>query len=360
MGLFPNLRKRVFRRGPGVEKVPILGQGIKSGQVRPEDLSLDNDRHQTPILEDQAKKPWYDIGGFMKSVKERNQRIGLGATRKKQLLSREEANQAQNIILAPPPLPNLGAPVDQKKQGRAKDAGDVVATGGAPSTSLLVPSTKTAKRDDVESTEAGSLVGITVHPDASTEAATLGEGSDWEALLEAQSDIAADNGLSDLGLILCGQGCISPSTLQWHISAVTIIDGQGLEQSEKLMYDTGSVANLSTPKFASAHFLAQRPLLPEDFVTYITPIGPLTPTHYVEVQMKDPKHGINNFVPIRLLMVETLNGFGLLLGRGFMTQYRVVLDPSQGSDMYPVIARAPGPGQLASMPVRRKYANFMY
>jgi hypothetical protein len=239
------------------------------------------------------------------------------------------------------------------KQVRAKDAGNILESGGAPSTSLQVPSTTTAKRDDVESTEGWSLVGIIVHPDASTEAATVGEGSDWEALLEAQSDIAADNGQSDLGLIPGVPGCISPRTLEWHSSAVTIIDGQGLEQSEKLMYDTGSVANLSTPKFALAHNLAQRPLLPDDCLTYITPIGPVTPTHYVEVRMKDPKHGINNFVPIRLLIVSTLDGFGLLLGRGFMTQYRVVLDPSQGSDMYPVIARAPGPGQLASVPVRR-------
>jgi hypothetical protein len=73
--------------------------------------------------------------------------------------------------------------------------------------------------------------------------------------------------------------------------------------------------------------------------------------------MKDPKHGINNFVPVRLLMVPTLNGYGLLLGRGFMTEYNVVLDPSHGSDMYPVIARAPGPGQLAGVPVRRKHAD---
>jgi hypothetical protein len=343
-----------------VGKVPILGQDIKSGQVRPEDLSLDNDRHQTPMLEDQAKKPWYEIGGFIKYVKERRQRIGLGAIRKKQLLSREEANQAQNIILAPSPLPNPGAPLDQKKQVRAKDSGDVVESDGGQSTSLLVPSTKTAKRDDVESTAAGSLVGIAVQPDASTEAATVGEGSDWEALLEAQSDLAADNGLSDLGLIPGVPGCISPRTLEWHTSAVTIIDGQGLEKPVKLMYDTGSEANLSTSRFALAHKLAQRPLLQDDYVTYITPIGIFTPTHYVEVQMKDPEHGINNFVPIRLLMVERLSGFGLLLGRGFMTQYRVVLDPSQGSDMYPVIARAPGPGQLASVPVRRRHANFIY
>jgi hypothetical protein len=360
MARFQNLRKRVFGREPVVEKVPILGQEIKSGEVRPEDLSLDNDRHQIPIFEDQAKKPWYEIGGFVKYVKERRQKIGLEAIRKKQLLSREEANQVQDIILAPSPLPNPGAPLDQNKQATANDAGNVVESSGAPITSLLDPSTKTAKRDDMESTEAGSLVGITVHPDASTDAATVSDSSDLKALLKAQSDIAADNSQSDLSLIPGVPGCISPRTLGWHISAVTIIDGQGLEQPEKLMYDTGCAANLSTPKFASAHNLAQRPLLPDDFLTYVTPSGDVTPTHYVEVQMKDPKHGINNFVPIRLLMVARLDGFGLLLGRGFMTQYRVVLDPSQGSDMYPVIARTPGLGQLASVPMRRKHTNFIY
>ena len=347
-------------------RVPILGQEIKSGEVRPEDLSLDNNRHQTSILEDRAKKPWYEIGAFVKYVKERRQRIGLGATRKKQRLSLKEVNQAQDMNLAPSPLPThvgIGneAPLEQKKEVRDKDAGNLVERGAAPITPLFDPSTEIIKRQGLESTEAWNLVDNTGHSDPSTDAATVGEGSDWEALLEAQYEIAADNGQSDLGLITSGMpGCISLRTLEWHSSAVTIRDGQGLEQSEKLMYDTGSVANLSTPRFALAHKLAQRPLLTDDYVTYSTPIGPVTPTHYVEVQMKDPKHGINTFVPVRLLMVASLNGFGLLLGRGFMTQYRVVLDPNQGSDMYPVIARAAGPGQLANVPVRRKHANFIY
>jgi hypothetical protein len=348
-----------------VGRVPILGQEIKSGEVRPEDLSLDNNRHQTSILEDRAKKPWYDIRFFAKYVKERRQRIGLAATRKKQRLSLKEVNQAQDMILAPSPLPTpvgIGneTPLEQKKEFRDKDAGKLVERGAAAITPLLDPSTEITKRQELESTESGTLVDNTVHSDPSTDVATVGESSDLEALLEAQYDIAADNDQSDFGLITSGvPGCISPRTIDWHSSAVTIKDGQGLEQSEKLMYDTGSVANLSTSRFALAHKLAQRPLLQDDCVTYITPNGPVTPTHYVELEMKDPKHGINNFVPVRLLMVTTLNGFGLLLGRGFMTQYNVVLDPSHGSDMYPVIARAPGPGQLAGVSVRRKHADLI-
>ena len=344
-------------------RIPILGQEIKSGEVRPEDLSLDNNRHQTSILEDRAKKPWYEIGAFVKYVKERRQRIGLAATRKKQRLSLKEVNQAQDMILAPSPLPTpvgIGneTPLEQKKEVRDKVAGNLVERGGAPITPLLDPSTEIIKRQELESTESGTLVDNTVHSDPSTDAATVGEGSDLEALLDAQYEIAADNGQSDLGRITSGvPGFISPRTTDWHSWAVTIRDGQGLEQSEKLIYDTGSGANLSTSRFALAHKLAQRPLLPDDYITYITTNGPITPTHYVELEMKDPKHGINNFVPVRLLMVPTLNGYGLLLGRGFMTEYNVVLDPSHGSDMYPVIARAPGPGQLAGVPVRRKHAD---
>jgi hypothetical protein len=348
-----------------VGRVPILGQEIKSGEVRPEDLSLDNNGHQTSILEDRAKKPWYEIGPFVKYVKERRQRIGLAVTRKKQQLSRQEVNQAQDMTLAPSPLPapvGIGneAPLEQTKEVRDKNAGNLVERGAAPITPLLDPSSEIIKRQELESTESGTLVDNTVHSDPSTVAATVGEGSDLEALLNAQYEIAADNDQSDLGLITSGvPGCISPRTIDWHSSAVTIRDGQGLEQSEKLMYDTGSEANLSTSRFALAHKLVQRPLLQDDYVTYNTPNGPVTPTHYVELEMKDPKHGINNFVPVRLLMVTTLNGFGLLLGRGFMTQYNVVLDPSHGSDMYPAIARAPGPGQLAGVPMKRKYADYI-
>jgi hypothetical protein len=362
---FRDIRQRFSKRGPVLGRVPALAHEIKSGQLRPEDLSLDNDRQETPLTEDRAKTPWYDIGGFWRYVKERRERINLGAARKKQLRSPEEVNQVQNMDLPDSPLPNPveagdGAPLEQVEQITDRLTGNVVERGDDPVLSLPEPSTKTVRRDEVENTQAGQLVASTVPSDTSTELATIGEGSDLEALLEAQYDIAADNGQSDLGLIGRGMpGCISPRTLEWHSSAVTIKDGQDVEQSEKVMYDTGAVPNLSTPKFASTHNLKERPLLPDDMVTYTTPIGPVTPTHYIELQMKDPKHGINKFVTVQLLMVAALDGFGLLLGRGFMTQYRVVLDPSQGSDMYPVIARAPGPGRLPTFHVRRNPANVM-
>jgi hypothetical protein len=139
-------------------------------------------------------------------------------------------------------------------------------------------------------------------------------------------------------------GCSPPRTYEWCTSNVIIKDGQGLEQPEKLVYDTGSVANISTLKFASVYKLKERPVLPEEVATYATPIGPVTPLHYIELQIKDPKHGINDFVQVRFMLVETLSGFGLMVGRGFMTEHQVKLDLTKSINEYPVISRAPGPG----------------
>jgi hypothetical protein len=91
-----------------------------------------------------------------------------------------------------------------------------------------------------------------------------------------------------------------------------------MEHSEEVIYDSGSIANFSGLKFASAYKLSERPLMQHELETYHTPIEPVIPTHYIELQMKDPKHGINDFVLVRFLLLATFPEIGLLLGRGFM------------------------------------------
>jgi hypothetical protein len=122
-----------------------------------------------------------------------------------------------------------------------------------------------------------------------------------------------------------GPGSNSFSTLKWHSSAIKIKDGQGMEHSKKVLYDSGSVANFSGLKFASAYKLTEKPLLQHEILTYATPSDSITPTHYIELEMKDPKHDINDFVLVRFLLIATLSGFGLVLGRDFMNQYRIKL-----------------------------------
>ncbi len=116
--------------------------------------------------------------------------------------------------------------------------------------------------------------------------------------------------------------------IAWYHWAATIKDGQGMGYSEKVIYDAGSSINWSGLKFASAYKLSERPLLQHELVTYSTQSGNIIPTHYIELEMKDTKHGINDFVLVRFLLIAKLSGSGLVLGGNFMSQYRVKLEPS--------------------------------
>jgi hypothetical protein len=358
---------------------PALAEGIKLGQVRPKDLLLDTNDHQTPLLEDRTKKPWYDILRFWKSVKDRRQTTGLKVTRGKQSDSPEDIMPIDHKHVPQ----SVSAATQERGNDMLVEQREEITDAGAedfrtPDDALVllsgsVPETAKGKASDgLSSSEiayalpvAALLMGEQVlggpkaeqldvglgPSDASTEAATTGEGSDWAPFLDAQKATTSDVCQSDLRLIVGDMGMpgsVSPRTLEWHSSAITIKDSQGVEHSEKLMYDTGSLINLTTPKFVLAHTLKTRPLLPGDISRYNTPIGSVTPTHYVELEMKDPKHGVNNFELVQFVIVPALEGFGLLLGRRFMTKHRIILDPDQGGDMYPVIARDPGPGQLGT------------
>ena len=347
----------------GAVTVPVLAEDIKWGHVGPEDLSLDTECQQTSVLEDLTKKPWYDLWNFLKTVRERRHTTGLKVTRKKRSRSTEEVNELNSIavshsVSSAPVERDNGVDSEQKKTVKDRCAGledsppgtaeEDVSTCSSSSKTPHTPATAAllADRVELETAEVKDLVANHNMAETSTEATIMSGGSDWEAFLEPRDDRSEFKMMIDD--IPDMPTYSSPRTIQntdWYTSAVTIKDGQGVEHAEKLFYDTGSDVNLSTPKFAFAHRLEQRPIRPDDVKIYDVPNGSITPTHYIEMEMKDPKRGIKDFVRIRFVMAATLGGIGLLLGRGFMHQYKIVLDPTpQGSGTYTVTARAPGPG----------------
>lgn len=364
MPFLSRIRRRVFQRRPvlGTVTIPVLAEDIKSGQVRPEDLSLDTDRQVISGFEDRPKIPWYDLWSFLKSVVERRQTTGLKPTRKKYPRSPEGVDEL-NSIAGPHPLTSASKEGENRVNSKQKNAviekcarmdgpapGTVEEGAGTCASSSETTHTPTAVAllidgTELESARVNELVAKSTSAETLTEAATLSGESDLEAFLEIH------DGQNDLKMMTDGMpdmpDYFSPLTIQsseFCTSAVTIKDGQGVEHAEKLLYDTGSVVNLSTTKFASAHRLKQRPIRVDDVVVYDIPDGSIAPTHYMEMEMKDPKRGINDFVRVRFILVATLGGLGLLLGTGFIHQYGIVLDPKQGSGTYPVTARTPGPG----------------
>jgi len=385
MATFWKTRRRGWQRGSVLEtgttshtspqRDARLAKGIALGEVRPEDMCVaDTDLPPTTILENRAKKPWDDIRSLLKAARERTKRIGQRLSRRKQLHSPLQSNQLRSMVVSPPPPQEsanirIEMPLEQKTQVagdgdlvKPYDVSTTLSPDETPdnitdqaSTGISNPETPPTSMGvallvdgmEIESTEARESVVNSVKSDGSIEVATLGDKPDGGADFKTGFAPNIQNTQSGPNLRLeCIPGPVSSRIWDkcWISSAVTIKDGQGEENSEMGFYDTLSDDNLSTPKFASAHKLVVRPILERDLKVYDTPKGPLSPLHYVETELKDPKRGIRDFVKVRFVLVEGLGGMGLVLGNGFMSEYGVKLDPTQGRDMYPVTARKAGPG----------------
>jgi hypothetical protein len=278
-------------------------------------------------------------------------------SRKKQLRSPQEDEQVHSIVVPLHPLVSPAEPENEvssekPNQVTGEEAGHVMnpSTGDSGSGAARVPlgAALLMDKQGLTSTEAGPSVVDPIMSDSPTEAPTVSEDSEVEALLGAQFARISENGHGGLNLTANGpSGSASPRTpheTEWISSAMTMKDGQGVMHSVKGFFDTGSVDNLSTSKFASDHELKLRPIMPEDLMVYNTPNGDFTPLQYFEMYLKDPGRGIGDFVKVRFVVVKSLGGMGLVLGRTFMSQYCVKLDPTPGRDMYPVTSRKAGQG----------------
>jgi hypothetical protein len=144
-----------------------------------------------------------------------------------------------------------------------------------------------------------------------------------------------------------GCGSPLPNALKlWAWEAVMIKNGQGDLQSAKLFFDTGSHDNLASKKFAEDKKLELRLILPEDMQIYRTPNGSLYPTQYIEVWLKDDKHGMQDFAKVRCIIIEDLGGIELIAGSDFMEEHGIILDPTKSRDMFPAVAGKASAGTL--------------
>jgi hypothetical protein len=335
----------------------MLAQGIRSGKLGPEDFSAESDRQQTTLQINADKNPWEELKSFLGYVWERRQKIRLRMSRKKQLRSPQEDEQVHSIVvplhhLVSPAEPENEVPSEQPNQVTGEEAGHVMnpSTGDSGSGATRVPlgAALLMDKQGLTSTEAGPSVVDPIMSDSPTKAPTVIEDSEVEALLGAQFARISENSHSGLNLTANGpSSSASPRTpheTEWISSAMTMKDGQGVMHSVKGFFDTGSVDNLSTSKFASDHKLQLRPIIAEDLMVYNTPNGDFTPLQYFEMYLKDPGREIRDFVKVRFVVVKSLGGMGLVLGRTFMSQYCIKLDPTPGRDMYPVTSRKAGQG----------------
>ena len=134
----------------------------------------------------------------------------------------------------------------------------------------------------------------------------------------------------------------------WCTSAGMVKNAGGEQKSEKFFYDTGSPDAWASELFAEKHKLPLRPFLPEQLKVYETIGNELViPQHYIEVWLMDEHHGMVQFKKEQLNIAKSksMGGRGLLLGRAFMKDNDIKLDPKQGPGVYVFTAREASKGK---------------
>jgi hypothetical protein len=113
-----------------------------------------------------------------------------------------------------------------------------------------------------------------------------------------------------------------------------VVFKNGLETiGEKMLYDTGSSDNFVSEKLVDKYHLLRRPILPGDLTAYDTLNGPFTPTHYVEIELKDDSRNIE-FTKTVFNITKSQCKHGLVAGLVFIREHGVKLDPTSAREAY--------------------------
>jgi hypothetical protein len=126
---------------------------------------------------------------------------------------------------------------------------------------------------------------------------------------------------------------VPPDDKESELTAVVFKNGLGETIGEKMLYDTGSSDNFVSEKIVDKYKLPRRPILQGDLTAYDTLNGPFTPTHYVEIELKDDSRNIE-FTKTVFNVTKSQCRHGLVAGLAFMRQHGVKIDPTNAREAY--------------------------
>jgi len=144
-------------------------------------------------------------------------------------------------------------------------------------------------------------------------------------------------------------------------SAIMVQCPTGRHESVKLFYDTGCADNLASRKFIDKYGFKERPLLKDDLKVYETPAGvSFIPSRYVEIELRDTEHGIEDFTKTSFNVADAMDEIGLLAGRKFMIKHGVSLSAKEGPGAYVLISKKLSEGKQRSFVWLNKMSDMIH
>jgi hypothetical protein len=130
-----------------------------------------------------------------------------------------------------------------------------------------------------------------------------------------------------------------PSEVSW-IGAAQVRAPKGETKVLKIFYDSGSTDSMVTEDLVREGGFEPRPILPEDLKIYAGANSNFIPRYYIELELKDEEHGIEEYTKASFNIAQTLGGRPLLVGRTFMHKHRLGLSRVGGAESLVLTARS--------------------
>ena len=343
----------------------------------------------TNVLQDpQAELPWNSLRDLIQAVWQRRRRLRLGFTRKDRHLIQQTnplPSEDDKEVNVPPHRSNKIQPESSKslEQDQVdRIEGRRLGSNVPPSPSIPVSMTDlldqgnsvlniNAERRNAgleavllaegKSTVESKLVSGSMPTNAGPSSAVRITDSSDRAHIEPEADLFLDNhpvAASEQRMGTNSETEIMQSSVQhpkapsrqdsddWCTFAGMIKDAAGESRAEKLFYDTGSPDSWVSQKLIDKYKIPTRPILPENLKEYYTMGNELVIPHdYAEIELKDDHNGIHQFKMVSFNITKSMGGRGLLLGRAFMFDNAVKLDPKEGLGVYVFTAREASDGK---------------
>ena len=374
-----------------------VADDIVSGRLAPEDCVVEVPQHAETDTE--IHNPWYTIRNLLKYVENRRRKIGLRFGRRNaypssNAISQTEmqntaatANALQDenggsnpdtsfpeaIVLAcednasedkaktgsysalPRALPKVVEAVQcgpvAKRDIEGADRASVLMTdtptrsqGSQPFSTIHVnpaelPMTGTSFVNDLHNESAPSPTIAPQLPDSASELSIVNPSR--------QGSLPVDRKLED-----DDEFCTSAGMIQTPL---------GEHKPVKLFYDTGSSDPWASEAFVKKHGFELRSILPEDLIVYNVVGGTVViPRFYVEIEVQDEHHEVNEFTKVSFNIAKSMGGKTLLLGRTFMNTHGVMLDASkEGPGLYVTTGRKASNGKRSAVSIQAALLTFL-
>ncbi|KUJ15789.1 uncharacterized protein LY89DRAFT_670333 [Mollisia scopiformis] len=352
----------------------IANEEVVSGALGPLETAVDAQPFTT--IPSGTERPWYDLRTFLNVIRERAERIGLRFSRGKPRRPRRPRwlGGTKQGITVTTSTPEANSPRRLRRRGResqihdqsyerhsTNDSADIIerpipvqAQGGDPSNEVSVSRLSAVFMTEDEARERAGVevrrlslghpelfqpssskpiadndIGIGTSPYVYIEPNQV-DGGDETTLSRRYSETEHPSG-----------GYAPPHVRhddhdddEFVSSAVMVKDRTGNSKAVKMFYDTMTAVNWVSECFASTFGLELRPILREDLKVYKTINATFIPRHYVELQLQNESLGMEGFTTLRCNVTPSMDGIGLMAGRQFMKEYRVIVDANARRDIF--------------------------